>query len=141
LAKKLTKAKELPSWAKPNLDEVERLLRGPSDAEIEHAVFGVSSMSGTIWLDAREIRWDPSRQGTYEQVLAEVGEDPDAYDTNDPLIVDVEEDGSLVLNDGHHRFAKGSEEGMRQFKAEIQISPGLARKYLLMVGKQLKITE
>lgn len=134
--------KELPSWAKPNMEEVERILVGPTDAEIEHAVFGVSSMSGTIWLDVEDIIWDPRRQGPYKEVLAEVEEDPDAYNIDDPLIVDVRGDGKLVLNDGHHRVAKGTEEGVTRFSAELQIAKGLAEKYLASIEKQpSKITK
>jgi hypothetical protein len=134
MAKK-AKGMSLPSWARPNRDELKRLLSGPTDKEIEHAIFGVSSMSGTLWLDVEDIIWDSTRQGTYEEVLAEVEKNPDDYDLRDPLIVDLQEDGRLILNDGHHRFAKGIEEGVNQLRAEIQIAKGQARKYLLAIER------
>lgn len=129
--------KLLPHWAKPNLDEIERILGGPTDEEIEHALFGVRSLHGTIMVDADDIIWDARRQGPYDEVLAEVEENPDDYDTRDPLILDLMDNGTLVLNDGHHRFAKGTEEGMTSFPAEIQFSTGQARKYFNLLKKRL----
>jgi hypothetical protein len=121
---------DLPEWAAPDMGLLKRLIEGPTDAEIERALFGISSMKGTIWLDAGEIQWDPSRQGPYQEVLAEVEANPDDYDVSDPLIVDLQKDGSFVLNDGHHRFVKGQEEGVRSYEVEVQMSPGYAMALL-----------
>ena len=127
---------ELPNWAQPRRKDLDRLLKGPSEEEIELALFGVRSMKDTIRVDADEIEWDPEREGPYEKILAEVEEDPDQYDTDEPLIVDLEKDGTLTLNDGHHRYAKGVEEGERDFEVYIQIPKGLARKILKGLKKR-----
>lgn len=119
----------IPNWATPDRKELKRLLAGPTDAELERVIFGTASLQDTIWVDAADIEWDPERQGTFEDVLAEVQESPDSYDLDDPLIVDLYPGRGLVLNDGHHRFAKGVElEGEERFQAYVQIPRGLARE-------------
>lgn len=128
-------------WARPDerrLAGLVEAMRAPgsprdcldcmSDQEIEKAMFGVSSLDGYISVAPDEIEHDPSRQGTYDEILAEVEDDPDRYDVDLPIVVNLMPDGSLELNDGHHRWVKAIEfEGSQSLLAEVQIPPGMAR--------------
>lgn len=133
----------LPEWAKPNESQLKRLHEkakgeGPKDwldclddSEIEEALFGFSSMRGTITLDTDEIEWNDSNEGPYESLVEQVEEEgPEYYDTMTPIIVDLTWAGTFELNDGHHRYVANREFGDdHSMRAEVQIPPGLAREW------------
>ena len=134
---------ELPEWARSDEKKLKSLYEktqqgdGPkdwldclSDREIEEALFGFSSMRGTISLETDEIEW-VDNEGSYEDVLAEVEEEgPDYYDTDSTIIIDLTWDGIVELNDGHHRYVANREHGDdHPMTAEVQIPPGLAREW------------
>jgi hypothetical protein len=128
----------LPTWAQPHEESFQKLMlmqdelvdRLP-DEDVERAMFGVSSMKENLDLSIYDINWNSERQGSYEEVQAEVDENPDYYDTRDVIIVDFMPDGSLELNDGHHRVVKAQEyDGVYDLPAEIQFGKGRAKEFL-----------
>jgi hypothetical protein len=99
-------------------------------ASWEKALFGIVSLQGTITVDAGEIVWD--NREDYSQVMSDIEENgPEYYDTDTPLIVDLDYDGSLLLNDGHHRYLVGTEFSPQgRFSVEVQISLPIVVHYL-----------
>jgi hypothetical protein len=132
----------LPDWARSDrkkLKELREKTQGGapkdwldclSDREIEEALFGFSSLRGTITLDTDEIEWVDG-EGPYDEILAEVeAEGSEYWDTDTPIIVDLTWDGTLELNDGHHRYVVNREfEDDHPMTAEVQIPKGLARAW------------
>ncbi|RLB37261.1 MAG: hypothetical protein DRH30_13500 [Deltaproteobacteria bacterium] len=133
----------LPDWARPNKSRLKELHDkakgdGPkdwldclSDREIEEAMFGFSSLRGTVTIDTGDIEWNDDNEGSYDDVMEEVDDEgADSFDVNTPIIVDLLWDGSFELNDGHHRYVVNREfEGDYPMKAEVQIPAGLAREW------------
>lgn len=124
-------------WARPNkralqmLVESSQRLEERDDADVEKAVFGVASMKDTIEIALDEIEWDPSREGAYEDVMEEVEEvGPEVYNLNEPIVVDLEHDGRVVLNDGHHRYIVAQEyEYVPSLPAQVQFAKVFGRGY------------
>lgn len=124
-------------WARPNkralqmIVELSQPLEELSDADVEKAVFGVSSMGDAVEIGLDEVEWDPLREGAYEDVMEEVEEiGPEVYDLRHPIIVDVEHDGRVVLNDGHHRYIVAQEyDHVPSLPAQVQFSKVFGRGY------------
>ena len=133
----------LPEWAKPDESRLKELHAkansdGPkdwldclSDQEIEEAMFGFSSLRGTVTIDTGDIEWNDDNEGSYDDVMEEVDDEgAGSFDISSPIIVDLLWDGSLELNDGHHRYVVNREfEGDYPMRAEVQIPVGLAREW------------
>lgn len=125
-------------WAKPHkrglqmILELSQPIEELPDADVERAVFGVSSMGETVEVDLDDVEWDPFREGEYEDVMEEVEETgPGVYDLRQPIVIDVERDGRVVLNDGHHRYVVAQEyEGISSLPAHVQFAEGAAKQVL-----------
>ena len=145
----------LPEWTKgtrgirPDIAKISNLmllsedqflstLNSMSDTDVEE-MLGVRSMKDVITIDSSDIMWNNSRQGTFDQVMAEVEENGvEYYDTSIPLICDFKSDGTLELTDGHHRYLVATEfEYSSKVDTEVQFSSGSAKKFFIMMWSQI----